>query len=190
LPVIAIGFVLALTVTVFMARRNRAYHVDRDQASSEVDVPLLDIDTGGPSDLPAVAETRPSEPAMLADQAGPAARPVTDTAPLGKSPPLLSAKPKTPGSDSPELELHRPTEANEPRTAAKPVEREHPLVPEGQPVSGTSPLNEAGPGSADSAGEASPQYPSTDPSALRPGGRVPKAASVPNYPQTSTPYLR
>ena len=33
-------------------------------------------------------------------------------------------------------------------------------------------------------------YPSTEPAAYRPGGRIPKSDRAPIYPQTSTPNLR
>lgn len=102
---------------------------------------------------------------LTVEQGDAVADPVAAPVPaLSKSPPLLSAK-------SPTSEERIETE--EPRTAARPVAANV----EAQPAS-------------DASDALADEYPSTAPDVYRPGGRVPKQARVPSYPQTSTPHLR
>lgn len=177
-PVIAIGFLIALVLTITAARYSRAVQRANEQAASDPEVPTLDIDIGGTSDADSFPQP---EPAMLAaGEADSATSPAADPAPASKSPPLLSVKPKSPGTEA-------TADAEAARTAARPVGGAEP-ADEDQFVSATS--AEATPTAAESTANAAADYPSTEPAAYRPGGRVPREARVPTYPQTSTPNLR
>lgn len=155
LPVIAVGFLLALVFTIFIARQNR--NVGRqEQAASDPEVRTLDIDIGEPSDSSMLPE--------LAVETN-----VPEAKPVSKSPPLLSAKPKL---------LDEPTSFSTEKVTPAAAEDALPTASEAAaPVAAEAPV-----------AEASEDYPSTDPTAYRPGGRVPKTART--YPQTSTPHLR
>lgn len=173
LPVIAVGFLIALVLTIYVGRANRASHSADSQASMEL--PELEIDTGDGSDSfsPGV-----SEPQMLAvDPPKEATSDAIEVKPSVKSPPLLSARPKAAVANEPAL-------VENPRTTAKPSnesEITNPYV--------TAPA-ESVRAAAELSLEPATDYPSTEPAVYRPGGRAPREARVPNYPQTSTPHLR
>jgi hypothetical protein len=167
LPVIAVCFVIALIATIYVGRRNRASA--RVDSQTAMEIPELDIDFGDPAD--ALSPASP-EPAMIA---------VGEPAPaLSKSPPLLSAKPKV---ELPE-EKPLPVEASlpEPKPSANRGEITNEFV--------SSAAAEGTPAAAELTTDGVPDYPNTEPAVYRPGGRVPREARVPEYPQTSTPTLR
>lgn len=173
-PVIAIGFLVALVLTICLGRINRARHASDDQASMEL--PELEIDTG---DGNASLSPGMSEPGTLAvDPPKEATTAAVEVKPAVKSPPLLSAKPKATVPNEPAL-------VENPRITAKPSnesEITNPYV--------SAPAVESVRAAAELSSEAAADYPSTEAAVYRPGGRVPREARVPNYPQTSTPHLR
>ena len=179
LPVIAIGFLVALVLTIYVGRRNRVQNADNGQAAAEL--PELEIDLGQGHD--SLSPGSP-EPGMLTiDKTDEATPTGLEISPKTKSPPLLSAKPKLTETEPPQREE---TTASEPtRTAARPGNNgdiTNPFV--------TSPGTESGAAAAAMSADANVDYPSTERAAYRPGGRVPREARIPNYPETSTPHLR
>jgi hypothetical protein len=174
-PVIAIGFLAALVLTIAVGRLNRARPSSDHQAEMELPELEIDIGTGSDSLSPSV-----SEPEMLAvDPPAEATVAADDVKPAVKSPPLLSAKPKAAVPDE-------VVSLESPRTAAKPGSDESHIA---NPYVSTS-VAESVPAAAELASEPMNDYPSTEPAVYRPGGRVPREARAPNYPQTSTPHLR
>jgi hypothetical protein len=166
-PVIAVGFIVALLVTIYFARSHK--HTTDRAPEVAGDVPTLEIDTGdvatatpGPRELTVASDATPSK---LVEP--PAAK---------KSPPLLTAKPIGPAVDSQtrhEVATENGDEFQSERSAA----------------AATVALAQKAAEAADTGDE----YPATDPSAYRPGGRPPRTARAPRepeYPQTSTPHLR
>jgi hypothetical protein len=161
LPVIAVGFLLALVLTIFIARQNR--NAGRpEQAATDPEARTLDIDMGEFDVSP-----EPSAPELAADTNPP------ESKPAAKSPPLLSAKPKL-LDESANPPAETPAE-----TVAPPSEV--------QTISADS-ASPAHLGEPRATEETTADYPSTDPTVHRPGGRVPRTART--YPQTSTPHLR
>lgn len=180
LPIIGIGFVVALILTIYVGRRNRVPSADDSHAA--VEVPELEIDTGEGHDS---LLTDSSEPGMFAvnkRDEGPRAE--LEVSPKPKSPPLLSAKPQVTETEPP----HRNDvpEAEPIRTAAR-------SNTSGADITNhfvTSPGADSAPAAAELTADAAANYPSTEPAVYRPGGRAPREARVPNYPETSTPHLR
>jgi hypothetical protein len=187
-PRIAAGFLIALSLTIYAGLKNRGRQA---AAVPDPEVPTLDIAEGSPSESPVV------EPGRLADSSD-APAVIAQDKPTGKSPLLLSAKPSiNPAADR---------LISAPETAPETIEAEEETmpsesVPSATPASSSdikNPYVEAGglnapanvPGHDDSAAAPAVEYPSTEPAVYRPGGRVPKTSRVPNYPRTSTPYLR
>jgi len=181
-PAIAIGFLVALVLTIYVGRSNRAVHAHDSQASMEL--PELEIDRGNGSDL--VSRTV-SEPKMSSVDAPKEAMSAPDEVkPTVKSPPLLSAKPKVIIPDEPKATIANEVAAAEsPRTTAKPGDN---------PSDITNPYISAQaaeniPAAAQLPSESAADYPSMEAAVYRPGGRM-REARAPAYPQTSTPHLR
>jgi hypothetical protein len=183
LPVIAIGFLVALVLTIYAGRRNRAVHANDTQASMEL--PELNIDTGNSSDS---VSPSMSEPEMVvADQPNEAASAIVEVKPTVKSPPLLSAKPKVTIPDEPKAATPNAVAAMEsPRTTAKPSGNQSDIANPYVSARAT----EGVPAAAEMSPESAADYPSTEAAVYRPGGRMPQEARAPTYPQTSTPHLR
>lgn len=180
LPVIAVGFLLALIITVYIARSNR--DTRSAQASPEVDIPMLDIDMGNSTDSPAASN---SSPAMLAAEPSQPAAGTPELKPLSKSPPLLSA--------TAPADRANPTSSADAHATAKPVNADERVGMTNEHFNARSTSeavsHESNPSTASElATEA--DYPSTPPDVHRPGGRVPRTARTLTYPQTSTPNLR
>jgi hypothetical protein len=179
-PIIAIGFVLALVLTIYAGRRNRVENeVDSQVAAG---LPEIEIDTGDGHD--SLLRDFPEPAALTVDKPGQALLPNDTPQPETKSPPLLSAKPKPVAADS-HVPDDRPAGGTA-RTAAKPGSS-------GSEITNhfvDSPGGENTPAAAQLTADAAAEYPSTEPVVYRPGGRVPREARVPNYPETSTPHLR
>ena len=179
LPVIAVGFLVALIITVYIARSNR--ETRSAQASPEVDVPLLDIDMGNSSDSPSASNPAP---AMFA--AEPSAVSTPEFKSLSKSPPLLSAT-------SPPVDRANDAGSAETHAAAKPVDAEERAGVANEHFNERSTSESTGnePASSTTTELAvESDYPSTPATVHRPGGRVPRTARTLTYPQTSTPHLR
>jgi len=158
LPVIAIGFLLALVLTIYLGRRTA--HARPQQAASDPEARELDIDLGEPSESSSL-----DVPELAVETS------VPESKPSSKSPPLLSAKPSVPNQPA-----SKPAEGRAPASSAedvKPVSSEVPPAAATESAAATEPVDD---------------YPTTDPAAYRPGGRVPRTART--YPQTSTPRLR
>lgn len=173
-PVIAVGFLVALVVTVVMARGNREQPTSVEQARMDPPTPELEIEMGGPSievsSAPGTSFTAP--PALI----GAAPTTPADTAPTKPSPKLpelLSASPK-----APELQQNASPGAPLPTL---PEERVAAKAPVSEPVTPSAVRTSEFTGDAAA-------YPSTDAKGF--GLNVPatpasEAESA--YPSTSTP---
>jgi hypothetical protein len=180
LPIIAIGFLVALVLTIYVGRRNRAQDTDAPQAAA--DLPEIEIDTGDGRDSLSPPSSMPG--ALSVDTPGDAVPAELDVSPKSKSPPLLSAKPKV--QETRPASREETPEQEPVRTAAR-------MSNNGADITNhfvTSPGADSAPAAAELSAEAAASYPSTEPAVYRPGGRVPREARVPNYPETSTPHLR
>jgi len=180
-PVIAVGFLVALALTLYLARSNRQGPGPTDTASDS-EIPELNIDMGGPSlDPPSTEGSSLGTPERIATApASPMDDVASDAGSTSKSPSLLSAKPAVPAGDNDETK----GSSNEPASelATEYTGLSSPATPAldlGKPTTAANDdLN----------------YPSTDPASYRPGGRVPRVARspepAPNYPTTSAPNWR
>jgi hypothetical protein len=183
LPGIAAGFLVALSLTIYLGLKNRSKQV---VATPDPEVPTLDIADGSATG----ATESPAEPAMLPDS--PAA--IAVEKPSGKSPLLLSAKPSIAPAGDRVTSASADTESNSAPSDDMPVPTSSPSAshiknPYVEATGLNAPIT---PPAQDDSATAQPaiEYPTTEPAVYRPGGRVPKTARVPNYPRTSTPYLR
>jgi hypothetical protein len=177
-PFIAAGFVAALLLTITLARYHRATLRESAQASTDPEMPQLDIDVGNAGDS---SLTGPHElAAFAAEDDASSAEPTHEAKSVSKSPPLLTAKPKLANRDE-------EMASQSPQTTAKPVSGEEPASTE-QYISTTA--TETNAPTAEMARESAVAYPATERTDYRPGGRVPREAQRSNYPQTSTPHLR
>lgn len=170
-PVIAVGFLLALALTIYMARSNR--EVNEPSSPGFADIPELAINNGSTSsDSPSPSHALSHAAAMAAsmpEENSPV--PTLGKSPLdagtgGKLPALLAAKPQTPSVEAPDAVAAAPERASETPNVEAP---------------------------AASTAQDSANYPSTAPTAFRAGGRMPQGsresmpANTPRYPTTSAP---
>ncbi len=157
-PVIAVGFLLALAVTIFFARGGRQ-RSEGPQAGDDAQIPELVIDFGESSTSP-TPETFPAAPIPNSPPQFTSAisAPEFSAEPPKKTPPLLASETEIAPSAAERSEPQNPTLAAETTLVTKPVAN-------------------------DFAEETQPSYPSTDPRLHRMGGRPPRTARAEGNPQ-------
>jgi hypothetical protein len=165
-PMIAGGFLVALVVTVVMARNNREQPTPIEQARMDPPTPELNIEMGGPSiEAPSLPGTSLTAPPALIGATEKVAEETLPPQPAPKLPELLSASP--------------PADAAGNATTAS-AEAELPSQPR-ERVAAKAPVNPT----LESA------YPSTDPTSYRASGLAPNtptpSETEPIYPSTSAP---
>lgn len=187
-PVIAVGFLIALVVTVSMARSNKGGDPSKTDVADS-DVPVVDIQVGGSIDPTAPKIEAPSLVSHVSNDSEMAEHDHhhshhDEATTLSKSPSLLSATPiKSQGiqvGETPAIEVAAKPQADHGDRMSADSEPNH--AEESNPTTVAKPASAEEPAPTEGPTLDSP-YPMTDPSVYRTGGRAPRVA--PN--QTATP---